>query len=497
MADGHCPVLRPSCEEFADFLGFARHVERVASRCGVAKVIPPAEWRPEFEAWAATRERLIAHPIRQCISGGRGVFRVDIVEHRAMTVAEFEAEARRRDGVGVGRKRRRAEGDGYEERQRSFWRGLGPTMEPPIYGADVPGSLFVSQRARGRAELAERLDPTAEAQRPPLREAWNVGALPSLLALHPHDIAGVTTPMLYLGMAGALFAWHVEDAQLASINFLHRGEPKVWYAVAPSDARRFESVAASSFAEDQMRCKEYLRHKTSLLSPSFLARQGIRVGRVLQHAGEFVITCPGAYHCGFNLGFNVAEATNFATPEWVPRGLKAGRCLCAAHSVTVDAEAIAVRWRVLQRRQRGGAAEAQGGGAWGTWRFSCACGATGSSELPREAWPEGLMFQCDGCQVWTHVLCNHPQAAGPEDLGETALCLRCAGSAAGRRKRRRPRREGDAVRVRQRDGTLADAVVVRTDHETTGLRVHYVGARRKRDEWIAEDSPRIVLGRGE
>ena len=44
--------------------------------------------------------------------------------------------------------------------------------------------------------------------------------------------------------------------------------------------------------------------------------------RTDQCEGEFIVTGPRAYHAGFNQGFNVAEAVNFALPEWV----------CTAHT---------------------------------------------------------------------------------------------------------------------------------------------------------------------
>lgn len=39
-----------------------------------------------------------------------------------------------------------------------------------------------------------------------------------------------------------------------------------------------------------------------------------------QMPNEFIVLNAGAYHSGYNLGFNCAEAVNFATEEWLTLG---------------------------------------------------------------------------------------------------------------------------------------------------------------------------------
>jgi JmjC domain, hydroxylase len=76
--------------------------------------------------------------------------------------------------------------------------------------------------------------------------AWNLQTLPcapgSVLKHIQTDIPGVSSPMLYHGMAGAMFCWHIEDLYLHSINYHHAGAPKVWYGVAAPHATAFEKA---------------------------------------------------------------------------------------------------------------------------------------------------------------------------------------------------------------------------------------------------------------
>jgi hypothetical protein len=165
---------------------------------------------------------------------------------------------------------------------------------------------------------------------------WNIDKLDTELAVVGSALPGVTKSMLYVGMWQALFAFHTEDMNLYSINYLHFGQPKSWYFVSPSDGERFESVMNGYFPHKLRDCKQYLRHKTSMLSPSQLKKENISFTRVTQMEGEIVITFPYSYHAGFNHGFNMAESANFASESWVDWGERARVCRCRPSSVAIN-----------------------------------------------------------------------------------------------------------------------------------------------------------------
>lgn len=144
----------------------------------------------------------------------------------------------------------------------------------------------------------------------------------------------------------ATFAWHVEDMDLFSINYIHFGAGKHWYAVPQARASALEqtmrgenigiptlsllllTISLAGHFPEPSRCPQFLRHKSYLASPMMLAKTSCRPNTLVQHAGEFVITFPRGYHAGFNLGFNCAESVNFALDSWIELGRKAQVCNC-------------------------------------------------------------------------------------------------------------------------------------------------------------------------
>ncbi|KAH6977008.1 hypothetical protein BKA56DRAFT_522227 [Ilyonectria sp. MPI-CAGE-AT-0026] len=192
-----------------------------------------------------------------------------------------------------------------EELERAYWKTL--TYAPPLYGADLMGSLFGEST-----------------------ELWNLNKLPNLLDVLGTKVPGVNTAYLYLGMWKATFAWHLEDVDLYSINYLHFGAPKQWYSISQADARRFEAAMKSIWPQDAKACDQFLRHKAFLISPQHLLQHyGIKVNKCVSYPGEFVVTYPYGYHSGYNLGYNCAEAVNFALDSWLDMGKIAKKCECA------------------------------------------------------------------------------------------------------------------------------------------------------------------------
>ena len=108
---------------------------------------------------------------------------------------------------------------------------------------------------------------------------------------------------------------------------------------------KFTELAKRKFSESFRECSEFLRHKTTLIEPTTLIKHGVKLHKIVQKPREFVIARAAAYHAGFNSGFNIAEAVNFAMPSWLDIADNVSYCKCAKDSVRIDMNLFRKRLR--------------------------------------------------------------------------------------------------------------------------------------------------------
>jgi len=332
------PVFRPTEAEFRDPFAYLEKIRAEAASYGICKIIPPV--RPAVSAGLVLKEKdfkfttnvqyLGVHkPDRKIAkSSKKNVFYRSGKVYNLNTFQKMaNQEMSKKFGCAGNLPRKVVE--------KEYWREvLKEDSRRVEYGSDLDASGFA---------------PSTDC--PMARSKWNLKefakASSSSLSHIGERIPGVTDPMLYCGMMFSQFAWHVEDCFLNSINYHHQGSPKLWYGVPSSDALKFDQVtykhvfnkegakkggldltgATGKDPKDlQRREDEAAMHfikKTTMFPPSILLENGVKVCRILQQPGEFVVTFPQAYHGGFSTGFNVGEAVNFASTDWFNFGVSA------------------------------------------------------------------------------------------------------------------------------------------------------------------------------
>lgn len=225
------PEFHPTEEEFADFASYVSRLADLCGESGICKVVPPPSWSMASERPPAG---LMVHgPIRQHIEGARGFYQVMNFDQPRLRLERFErlaAACAQRDGL-----ERCSEAAAIEK----FWREIeADRARPPLYGADLDMSLFPP---------------------PDVSPLWNLRRLPDLLrcgpASLPDGMRGITSPFVYFGQWRTVFPMHTEDMDLLSINYLHSGAPKQWYAVPSRLADLVEIIAAQYFSEQHAQAR--------------------------------------------------------------------------------------------------------------------------------------------------------------------------------------------------------------------------------------------------
>lgn len=91
---------------------------------------------------------------------------------------------------------------------------------------------------------------------------------------------GINRPFVNVGRALTSFAIHLEDGDLFSINYLHKGGNKIWYVVPAEEGKKLEELANTLLPPEKTGCSLAIRHKKLMITPSMLAKHGIRFARV-------------------------------------------------------------------------------------------------------------------------------------------------------------------------------------------------------------------------
>ncbi|KAM3270869.1 lysine-specific demethylase isoform X1 [Capsicum chacoense] len=315
-----CPVYYPSKEEFEDPLVYLQKIAPEASKYGICKIVSPIT--ASVPAGVVLMKEKVGFKFTTRVQPLRlAEWDTDdkvtyFMSGRNYTFRDFEKMAN-----SVYARRYCSAGclpPTYMEKE--FWHEIACGKSESVeYACDVDGSAFSSSP---RDELG--------------KSKWNMkrfSCLPkSVLRLLEKAIPGVTEPMLYIGMLFSMFAWHVEDHYLYSINYHHCGAAKTWYGIPGHAALDFEKVVREHVynndiltADGEDGAFDVLLQKTTLFPPNILSEHDVPVYKAVQKPGEFVVTFPRAYHAGFSHGFNCGEAVNFATGDWFPIGSIASR----------------------------------------------------------------------------------------------------------------------------------------------------------------------------
>ncbi|BAT75153.1 hypothetical protein VIGAN_01296800 [Vigna angularis var. angularis] len=321
-----CPVYYPTKEEFDDPLLYLQRIAPEASKYGICKIISPLSASVPagvvlMREQAGFKFTTRVQPLRlaEWDTEDKVVFFMSGIDY---TFRDFEKMANKSFA-----QRYCSAGclpASYLEKE--FWSEIGcGKMETVEYACDVDGSAFSSLPSDQLGNSKWNLK----------KFSW----LPkSILRLLKTSIPGVTEPMLYIGMLFSMFAWHVEDHYLYSVNYHHCGASKTWYGIPGHAALEFERVVRqhvytndilSTGGEDG--AFDVLLGKTTMFPPDILLEHEVPVYKAVQNPGDYVITFPRAYHAGFSHGFNCGEAVNFAIGDWFPLGAIASQRYALLH----------------------------------------------------------------------------------------------------------------------------------------------------------------------
>lgn len=125
-------------------------------------------------------------------------------------------------------------------------------------------------------------------------EPWNFNNFTekhSIINVNPLSdrIPGVQTSFVNVGMEETWFCAHKEDSDIASMNVLLQGAPKIWYIVPYEDADKYEMLFNELLGrKSTFKCQTPIRHKCFIIAPWILEQRGIKLIKHIQRSNDNV-----------------------------------------------------------------------------------------------------------------------------------------------------------------------------------------------------------------
>ncbi|GAV03793.1 hypothetical protein RvY_14172 [Ramazzottius varieornatus] len=352
------PLFKPTYDEFKDEIKYltSEEIQKAGRKFGVIKIQTPLEWVPQDDEsqkkLRASLESALPILVQHFVPHDKTQqsFSIERGMARQLTLQQYQAETLRKDNeleatlrktpkfknlVGVLKERemdeKALEKETPEQKRRreskvrEKYFKTRVIQESTMYGADFSGSAMRTDLECWNFSSKDFPCLTKDLDEETIAQECGYVSMDGVKTLD-----GVKLPYLYIGSYGSTFACHTEDGDCYSANYLHDGDPKVWFGVPCYASEAFEAVARQLIpkGDDFPQCPAFLREKSTLIHPDLLLARGIPVFTTHQRPGDLVITFPYAYHWGFNSGHNLAEARNVTTKDWIPFGLAAKKCKC-------------------------------------------------------------------------------------------------------------------------------------------------------------------------
>uniref|UniRef100_A0A673HUY1 Protein Jumonji n=1 Tax=Sinocyclocheilus rhinocerous TaxID=307959 RepID=A0A673HUY1_9TELE len=165
------------------------------------------------------------------------------------------------------------------------------------------------------------------------KHGWNLTVLPNnsgTILRHLGAVPGVTVPWLNIGMVFSTSCWSQDQNRLPYIDYLHTGADCIWYSIPAEEKTKLDKVVHTLLQANGTPGLEMLE-KNVMISPEMLCREGIKVHRMVQQSGQFVVVFPGAFVSRVCCGYSVSETVHFATPQWMNLGYEAAKDLKYRH----------------------------------------------------------------------------------------------------------------------------------------------------------------------